>query len=231
MKKRALMILLCIALLLSVASCATERFDELYSETVGELTFFVRGSGTRPKQIVVKQGEEIVWAKRVKVSKDIGTRGGNYGFTATDLNFDGMTDLMIADEISGDCVSYLCYLWDAEKSTFQYSEALSDLYNVKPDAEKKALLGFTHISEKISKQEVVITDTATMYLWKDAVLTPDRRISLTYYSETDAYCLSAKIYNPETSAFDLDIENIPDKWFLNEEDLKNYDLSQLYYFR
>ena len=231
MKKRALILILCFSLLLPLASCARERFDELYTETVGELTFAVRGKNTRPRQIVVKRGEEILWAKKVKVKKDLGAQGGNYGFVATDLNFDGTTDFMIADEISGDCISYLCYLWNTEKETFQYSKELSELYNIRPDSEKKALRGFTHVSEKISRREVVITDAATMYIWKDGALTPERRISLTYYSETDAYCLSARIYNPETSAFDLDIESFPDKWFLTEEALKDYDLSQLYYFR
>lgn len=231
MKKRILIFILCVAALLSLASCAKERFDELYSETVGELTFVVRGTDPRAKQIVVKSGDEILWAKKVKINKSVGALDGSYGFLATDLNFDGTTDFMIADEVSGDCISYLCYLWDAEEQTFKRSDALSDLYNVKPDPEKKSLLGFSHISEKISKQDVVITDTATRYVWKDGELTPERCIALTYYSETESYCLSAKIYNPDTKAFDLDIEGIPDKWFLTEESLKDYDLSQLYYFR
>ena len=76
MKKRALILILCFSLLLPLASCARERFDELYTETVGELTFAVRGKNTRPRQIVVKRGEEILWAKKVKVKKDLGAQGG-----------------------------------------------------------------------------------------------------------------------------------------------------------
>ena len=231
MKKRILLWLLCAAILLALPSCAKERHELLYSVTVGELTFDVRGSGTRAKQIVVKSDDEILWQKSIKVDKSVGSRDGDYGFVATDLNFDGQTDWMIARDVSGECISYLCYLQNAEGDGFTHSEELSALYNVKADPSKRVLLAFSHTTEDISKQEYIITDTATQYVWKDGALTPERCISLKYYSETKSYCLSAKIYNAETKRFDLDIEGFSDKWFFTEESIKAYDLNELYYFR
>jgi hypothetical protein len=83
----------------------------------------------------------------------------------------------------------------------------------------------------LNDEYYTVTDTTTQYIWKDGKLTPERLLSLRYYSETQAYCLSAGIYNPETNQFDVDIENFSEKWFFTDEQLNAYDLSVLYYFR
>ena len=231
MKKRILLLLLCAATLLSTAACAKERHDLLHTVTVGTYTFDVRGTEDHAKQVVVKQNGKFLWSKSLKIDKSVGHRNGSYGFVATDLNFDGLTDFMIADKISGECVSYLCYLATNDGPPFVYSEDLSSLYNIQTNPEKQVLFAFSHNTEEISNRAYTVTDTTTQYIWKDGELTPERHLSLCYYSETEAYCLSAAIYNPETQQFDMDIEGFSDKWFFSEESLKDYDLSTLYYFR
>jgi hypothetical protein len=144
MKRRFLLCLLCVSILLSFVSCAIERHDLLYTVTVGNRTFAVRGTEERAKQIVVKENDTIIQCTRVKIDKKIGTRNGNYGFVATDLNFDGLTDFMIADDVSGECVSYLCYLATDGGSKFVYSESLSNLYNIQVNTEQQTLFAFSH---------------------------------------------------------------------------------------
>ncbi|MBR3895091.1 MAG: hypothetical protein IKJ35_08085 [Clostridia bacterium] len=233
MKKRILCFLLCAVTLLSLVSCANEKYDLLYSVNVGDVTYCVRGSGTQAKQIVVKKGDEILWAKKVKVDSKVGNLGETYGFEATDLNFDGVTDFMIACKVEKDCTSYLCYVWSAEKETYLLSEDLGKLYNVKADPELKAIFGFsrTHEEEKgylDAPPATIDSDIATKYIWKDGKLLPQMRTSVTFYSATNYYLYSVAYYNAETKEWTDDFYN--EKWFTPEEYAKQ-DLSFLYYFK
>ena len=233
MKKRILAGICCLLLLLSLASCAKERHELLYSVEKDGLTYCVRGKETRAKQIVVKRGEDILLAKKVKVDANVGTRGGNYGLTVLDLNFDGYDDVMIANDVAGDCVSYLCWLWDAEKNTMVPSDELSGLCNLATNPEKKAVFAYSHTFERehayLDVPEATIsTDITTKYVWTDGVLTPDIRISLIYYSETDMYCLSIAYYDAESKQFSID--NTKEDWIKSSE-IGEYDLSELYYFK
>ncbi len=232
MKKRLLPFLLLLCLLLSAASCGGERYDSLYYiDHEDGLTFGLRGSGTRPKQVVVKRGEELLWSERVKVSKEVGSLGGTYGFDCPDLNFDGHPDIVLASGIAGDQVSNLCWIYDVEKETYTLSEELSALYNVRANAELEAVFSFLHTYKA---EEAYLdapashqwTDAATKHIWVDGALTPDIRVSITYYSEPDRYCYSVAYYNADSEDFDQ-----PDDTWLTPEEYKALDMSFLYYFK
>ncbi|MBQ8212535.1 MAG: hypothetical protein IJZ80_00875 [Clostridia bacterium] len=231
MKKRWILLLLAMSVLLSLAACSGERYDGLYAvDDESGLTFTVRGSGSRPKQISVKRDEELLFTTKIKIPRNVGKLGGNYGFFVLDLNFDGHSDFMIADGTSGDCTSYLCWLYNAETSTYTQSDSLSGLCNIKADSELKALFAFTHTytSEKayldVPASHTTI-DSTTKYVWTDGVLTPQIRASITYYSETGRYCYSVSNYDSETGDFAAS----DDKW-LTPEEYKTYDMGFLYYF-
>ena len=233
MKKRIFAGICCLMVLLTLASCARERHDLLYSVEVGELTYCVRGTDTRAKQVVVKRGDAIVFAQRVKVDAEVGSRGGNYGLSVQDLNFDGYDDVMIANEVYGDCTAYICWLWDTQKASFVRSEELSGLCNVVADAEKKAVFAFSHTFERERAyldvpEATITTDITTKYVWTDGVLTPNIRISLTHYSETEMYCLSIAYYDAEAKQFSID--NTKEDW-IKASEFAEYDLSELYYFK
>ncbi len=232
MKKTALLLLLCACLLLSLAACAGERYSALYAvDDANGLTFSVRGSGTRPKQITVKKGDELLFSTKVDISKNVGRLGGDFGFDAVDLNFDGHTDFFIVDEVLGDCESCLVWLYDPATDDYLPSQELTGLYNVKADAELKAVFTFDHIYKEDKAYKDVpatyeSTDAATKYVWKDGVLTPDIRVSITYYSEVDAYCYSVARYDEADKKF----ADSDDKW-LTPEAYKTYDMGFLYYFK
>lgn len=232
MKKLWILLLLAVSVLLSLASCAAERYDGLYAvDDESGLTFTVRGSGTRPKQISVKRGEELLFTAKVKIPKGLGRMGGDYGFFVLDLNFDGHSDFMIADGVSGDCTSYLCYLYQPDLGTYVRSDALSGLCNVKADPELEAVFAFTHTyTTEEAYLDVpatyISTDTTTKYKWKDGVLTPHSRASITYYSETGLYCYSVSDYDSKAGEF----SESDDKW-LTPEEYKTYDMHFLYYFK
>lgn len=231
MKKALLALLLCLATLGTLVGCAKEQHDLLYQTEENGVTYCVRGSGTRAKQVVVKEGADVVWSQKVKVSSAVGTRGGSYGFEVLDLNFDGHDDFMIANDHAGESTSYLCWLWDTEKSTYVQSKELSGLCNVKTDEKLKAVFSFSHTYQSEEAYldvpaSSISTDSSTKYQWKDGVLLPKIRVSITYYSENDKYCYSVAYYDEALGKF----EDSDDKW-LTPEEYKTYDMSFLYYFK
>ncbi len=233
MKKRFLLIFLALLASLSLSACGKEPYDLLHTVEYGGRAYCVRGSSMRAKRIVVKEGEEVIWSKRVKVDTSVGTQGGDYGFEVLDLNFDGFADFMIANDVSGDCVSYLCWLWDNEEGDYVKSESLTGLCNVRTNEELQAVFGFEHTydTEK-AYLDVPATSTTsditTKYVWKDGILTPDIRISITYFSETDIYLYSVAYYNAETGTMEEDYTK--EQWWTPEE-YQTRDLSVLYYFK
>ena len=72
--------LLCMALLFPLTSC-TERYDLLYSEEHDGITYCVRGTGNTAKQVVVKEGDKVLWYQGVKIDGSVGNLNGNYGFS------------------------------------------------------------------------------------------------------------------------------------------------------
>ena len=231
MKKRILCLLLCAFLLLPLLSCKAEQYDLLHSEELDGITYCVRGKKDTPKQIVVKDGDQILWAQKIKVDASVGNLNQNYGFEVLDLNFDGHLDLMIAQKAEGELITYLCWVKNAEGEGYTASEELSGLINVKADAKLKAIFAFSR--ETRQEQEYgdaeayeIITDNATKYLWENSKLIPEMRASITHYAKTDRYCYSLSFYNETTGEFD----DSNDKW-LTPEQYQQEDMSFLYYFR
>ena len=61
MKKTLLLLLIVASLALSLVGCGeAERYDLLHTVELDGLTYNVRGSGFRAKQITVKKGEELL---------------------------------------------------------------------------------------------------------------------------------------------------------------------------
>ncbi len=231
MKKRLLALLLCVLVLLSAAGCAAERYTLLYRLTVGPITYCVRGNDTRPRQIVLKAGDEVIWSTGVKVSSKVGAGDGTYGFEVLDLNFDGYQDFMLPNNVSGECTFYLCWIWDPASGNYLQSKELSGLANIQTREDMKAIFTFAHSYEEEKAYNdapaaSITTDSTTKYIWKDGKAVPETRASITYYSEFDRYCYSVAYYDEDLGGFgDSD-----DRW-LTPEEYAERDMSFLYYFR
>ncbi len=233
MKQRILFLLLALCMLLPLSSCgAKEQYDLLYSVEMDGLTYCVRGNGTRAKQVAVKRGEELVWTKKEKADKAVGSQNGTYGLSVADYNFDGHLDLALATAVEGDALLSVCWLYDPEKDTYTESEALSGLGNLKADADLGAIFSFAQgvtITKAPSPDFPSITtsvDSVTKHTWENGVLTPQTRVSILYYSETSRYCYRVEYYNQESGEFEIDQE----KW-LTPEEYKTVDWSFVYYFK
>ncbi|MBE6553464.1 MAG: hypothetical protein E7666_03880 [Ruminococcaceae bacterium] len=231
MKKRLLAFFLCLLVLLSAPGCAAERYSLLYRLTVGPITYCVRGNGTRPRQIVLKADDEVIWTTSVKVSSKVGAGDGTYGFEVLDLNFDGYQDFMIPNNVSGECTFYLCWLWDPESGDYRQSKELSGLANIRVNNDMKALFTFAHSYEEEkaypdAPAATISTDSTTKFIWKDGKPIPEIRASITYYSEFERYCYAVAYYDEDLEKFgDSD-----DRW-LTPAEYAERDMSFLYYFR
>lgn len=228
--KLLILCLLCMALLFPLTSCA-EKHDLLYSEEHDGITYCVRGTGNTAKQIVVKEGDKILWYQTIEIDKSVGNLNDRYGLEILDLNFDGQLDLMIAEKVEDQLVSSLCWIKPEEGYQYQASEVLSGLNNIKADERLKAIFGFSHTV--IYEQEYgdekpykVSTDTTTKYVWEGGECIPHIRVSLTYYEKTDRYCYSVAYYDETAKEF----EASNDIW-LTAEEYREEDMSFLYYFR
>lgn len=230
MKKIVLMTLCLLFSLFLITACGGESGDLLYSEEHDGLTYCVRGDGTEAEQLVVKQGETVLWCEDVDVSEEIGNYKGTFGFCADDLNFDGYRDLAIATDVSGDCYTYSCFLYDPTTQDYLPSAELNKLYNVKADASLKAVFGFTHTqnTDKAQQDSSTPTDTATMYEWVGGKLLPLMRASFTYYPESNLYLYSVAYYNTQTQAFEDDYGK--EDWMTPEE-YNEADKSVVFYFK
>ena len=230
MKKQIAFLLMLLMLLPLATSCGGERYSLLYSTEEGGITYCVRGRGDRPKQILAKQGEEILWSSAVKVARGTGDFEGSYGLEILDLNFDGKLDVMIPTDKKGDRTAYACWLQNADGSGYTYSEELSALYNVKADTLRLAVFGFAQTSvtktDKYGVDYAASVDTTTKYVWRGGKLIPQIRVSLTHYPPEDKYCYSVSYYDESTGEF-----NDPDDVWMTSEERAETDFGFLYYFR
>ena len=231
MKKRLLSLLLCILCLFSASGCAAEQHSLLYQITVGPITYCVRGTGSKARQIVLRANDEVIWSTGIKVSGNVGSLDGTYGFDVLDLNYDGFQDFMIVNDVAGEAMSYLCWLWNPTSGNYEKSNELSGLCNIQQRVDLKAIFAFTH-TYKLEDAYLdapassVTSDSTTKYVWKKGVLTPEIRATITYYSEFDRYCYSLAYYDEELGDFGMS----DDRW-LTPEEYKQRDMSFLYYFR
>lgn len=229
--KRTVLTLLCLLLLLAgLCSCAAERYDLLYSEEADGLTFCVRGTGTRTKQVTVKRGEDLLFAEKIRADSDVGTLGGSYGLEIADLNFDGRSDFWIVTEVAGECRTCVCWL-QTENGEFERSEALTGLCNLRADAELEAVFAFEHSyryerAYEDQPESTETSDSTTKYIWSEGKLLPSIRATVTYYSFSGLYCYSVSYYDEELG----ELGASDDKW-MTEEEYKMCDMGFLYYFR
>lgn len=229
MKKLIALMLILLTLLPLATSCG-ERYSLLYSTEAEGVTYCVRGRGDRPKQVVAKRGEEVLWISAVKVARGTGDFEGSYGLEIQDLNFDGKLDVMIPTGKNGERISYACWLQNDDGNGYTLSEELSSLCNIKADTELLAVFGFAKSSlETTDKYGVDYTapvDTTTKYVWREGKLLPQIRVSLTHYAPEDKYCYSVSYYDESIGEF-----NDPDDVWLTPEEYEETDFSFLYYFR
>ncbi len=225
MKRITCLVFLILLLVPVLASCHTERYELLWHTELEGLTYSVRGTDGRARQLSVKRGGEVLWTTSVKADQDLGNTNGRFGLTVTDLNFDGLPDLVIAIRAEEECIYSRCFLRDGDDVSFTENKALAALANVKADANLQAVFGYTTTREEKDGAKT-LHDRTTKYVWHEGELVPEMYAAVTYYSETDMYCYSVALYDPAAE----DYGSPSEKW-MTPEQYAAADLGVVYYFR
>ena len=225
-------LILCLFLLTSICtSCVWERHKLLYEVEQNGITVCARGKGEHVKQIVVKQNGKAVWSKSIKTDKEMGKIDDAYGLLVQDLNFDGHDDIVIATKKSGECITNECYLYVGGAKVYQLHEELSSMYNVRANADLKAIFAFDQSVDYREDGFYITCDKTTKYLWDSNELVPDMYSAIyQLYNFPEAtqkpYWWAVAYYDEELGDF-LDSD---DKWY-TEEEYQALDWSFLYYFK
>jgi hypothetical protein len=200
--------------------------DLLFEVVEGGLTYCVRGTDGTAKQIVVKDGDRVLWSQSVKTDNSVGNLNGRYGLGIDDLNFDGYDDVMIATSVDGELISYDCYLRDGKKETFVYSKELSQIKTIGVKPSLKSVFGLTQEREALEGGAYAHCDKVTKYVWSNGKPMPEMYVSVTYNSKHDNYRYSVAYYDEALKTF----EDSNDVWMTPEEYAEK-DWSFLYYYK
>ena len=222
-------LILCLLLLLPICtSCVWERHTLLYEVEQNGITYCARGNGERVKQIVVKENGKAVWSKSVQSDKKMGKIDDAYGLSVQDVNFDGHDDILIAVNKDGECVSYNCYLWVGGEKEYKLHEELSSMYNLRADADLKAVFAFEQSIDYREEGFYIACDMVTKYLWKGNELVPDNYAAIYRSSENvqKPYRYAVAYYDEELGRF-LDSDDV----WLTEKEYKEKDWGFFYYFK
>jgi hypothetical protein len=219
MKRRLFPFLLAILMILPtiLSSCAN------YSVEDGSRTYTLSGSGIR-KRITVSENGKTVWKTTVKTSPSVGRRGDTYGLSILDLNFDGINDIKLITDDENDVLTEVCYLWNPTASTYEESEALSQLTTIGTVADQQLVLSY--LGKTFDPVALETVETVISYRWQGDGLIPYRRLSITYYHTQDYYCYSVSDYLLGSFRFD----ESEDQW-LTPEQFNTRDWSFFYYFK
>ena len=222
-------LILCLLLLLPICtSCVWERYTLLYEVEQNGITYCARGKGDRVKQIVVKENGKAIWSKSVQSDKKMGKIDDAYGLSVQDVNFDGHDDILIAVAQKDECISYDCYLWVGGEKEYKLNEELSSMYNLRADAELKAVFAFEQSVDYRDGGFYITCDMATKYLWQGNELVPDNYAAIYHSSENvqKPYRYAVAYYDEELGRF-LDSDDV----WLTEKEFQAQDWSFIYYFK
>ncbi len=228
---RIFSVLFAAILLLTVLSSCSEPYRKLYEEEQDGITYCVRGFSGKPRHLVIKRGDRILFSVSIESDASVRALDEKYGLLLTDLNFDGKTDVLLPVRRTGECIEYVVFLQSEDGEAFTKSEELSGLCNLRADADRTAVFAFSHTytTEKAygdTPSVSVSTDRATKYVWENGIPEPEMYVSITYYSETGLYCYSVAYYDSLRKKF-----NDSDDVWLKPEEYADKDMSFLYYFR
>ncbi len=219
MKKRFFLFALAALMVFSIllTSCAK------YSVEEGSRTYALSGTA-RKKHISVLENGEKIWETSVKTNRSVGKQDETYGMDVLDLNFDGFSDIKLIVDDNSDVRTEACYLWNPTTGTYEQSEVLSNLTTIGVVPAQKLVLSY--VGKKLDPVSMETVETVISYQWQGGGLIPYRKISITYYPNTDYYCYSVADYLDGAFRFD----EPSDQW-LTPEQFEQHDWSFFYYFK
>ncbi len=206
-KKNIALIVLCILILLPLLFLVVDfgsfnfslNFQKYHSFEQENLTFDFYGSfGTVRKLKVSEEGSKLCSLK-ISANSDIFDQD-EPAVTLCDINMDGMSDLLVLSAIDDDDSDAHRALFVRKDDTFHRAQ---DIDVVNAEVSEGMLIGeeriFEHTAQTVEEHDVpyLISLVRTEYEYFDGGVIPARATELTYYSETQIYCLATWEYSDE----------------------------------
>ena len=236
MKKKRKNIIFCIAVICCIIVCLfiiiTKVFNiELYlikhhEMQLSEYTLKFYGDLEKTHILKVYEGSIRRATLPISIENEIFDEANKLIPYLDDVNGDGHPDLFIPHSKDNNLdFRYAIFTWDNESEMFTDTGVLGDLANIEVDLNEntitsKMLLrtGVTESQPNLT-EEYELKNVYTEYKLADGAFVEYRKLSLTYYSESDIYCYSIYEYNSETK----ELEYFDEQW-MDAEEAKNITL-------
>ena len=236
MKRKRKNIIFCIAVICCIIVCLfiiiTKVFNiELYlikhhEMQLSEYTLKFYGDLEKTHILKVYEGSIRRATLPISIENEIFDEANKLIPYLDDVNGDGHPDLFIPHSKDNNLdFRYAIFTWDNESEMFTDTGVLGDLANIEVDLNEntitsKMLLrtGVTESQPNLT-EEYELKNVYTEYKLADGAFVEYRKLSLTYYSESDIYCYSIYEYNSETK----ELEYFDEQW-MDAEEAKNITL-------
>ncbi len=231
-KKKLLIIIVCIICFVITAAVLTVNIFDIHFNFItyhsfeqDGYSFAFKGSSNVVRKVIIKKDSKKLGSFPFDSSADVFKTEGGYSAEFSDVNFDGVPDLMLPCAIDSDMdIHYSVFLSDGSENLI-YDEKMMDLPNVKFDSEQKLI--FTEQTFKEILEEGTAT-TPEFYVRRHVIakhafidgnfITLAEK-AIVYYSENDYCCYSVYEYDESYGG----LKYVDEKWF-DPEKLDEYPL-------
>ena len=231
LKKIILIVIACVAVL--IALCAILKPDislsviKYHTEEHGDTVFSFYGSFGRVKKIKVVEGGEKLRSISLDIDADALKAEGISAVETCDVNADGSDDILILTHVDDE--------GDGHRRLFLRSgddfEIVGDTDIVNYRMENGVLVSedsrLKYLAKTVEEYTVPFERSVTReeYSYLDGYMTLIRRFSVSYYSESDIYCVGLFEYDSAVG----DIVYTDEKWLSPEEYAENKHVFQEYF--
>lgn len=186
--RRILLAFIIFTLLVSSAACSSPVLEA--SEGELNATVYADDQGC-VKRLEIRRGDRKL--STLRVDSTIADNGSSFEFI--DINFDSHPDVRLLTSRGEHCL-YTCYLYSPETDSFVLSDALSSMLDLAVDSENKQLTAYysryTIEPAGMTWIETYVDERGTStFVWQQEQLTEIARECITYYSESDIYCVAS----------------------------------------
>jgi hypothetical protein len=141
----------------------------------------------------------------------------DYGFIFVDVNFDGHDDISLVTSIDNNGTKYSFWIFNTSGKNFGTDKTLNSLLSPTFDKNTKTITApyKTHtIDPAVGTEPETYIDEEGMitYEWRQGALTAIHKECITYYSESEIYCVAVWDINA-----DGELEPTDERWLMPEQ--------------
>lgn len=211
MRVRLPALILSLFIAAGLSSCAL--FAPLYEVDGQEYTCLLYGSDSVSRIKVISDEETIATFK----TDGAVINSSDYGFKLIDANFDGYKDMCLITSTGTLGTKYSFWIYNPTSETFGVDKILNTLLSPTFDYSEKTITApyKKHIIDPAvgTDPETYIDEEGTItYEWRQGALTAIKKECITFYSESEIYCVAVWDINT-----DGELEPTVERWLMPDQ--------------